>query len=128
MSPENLFLPRLHRLRLPAFGRELAALRRRGHVPVTKTGWIIVAYGWAMHRLIGAQHPRVVVDGAPGQYDFSALAGLDVLIAHEPQDRDAVHALGDAIWLCKPRSLTAAPIPCEVPDAYRYWHPGGEHV
>lgn len=118
--------------RLPAYARELVDARRRGLVPVTPTGWLIVALGWPMHRRIAVHHPRVVVpvDADPRDLDFRFSAGLDVLLAHAPLDRADAHALGDALWACRPRSLTAAPVPCEPPDRYRYWHaaPGGDHA
>lgn len=110
--------------RLPAYGRELVYARRRGLVPVCPSGWLIVARGWGMHRLVAGHHPRVVVPGDvdPRDLELRFLAGLDVLVVHDPTDRHAAHALGDAIWACRPRTLTAAPIPCEPPAGFHYWH------
>lgn len=114
--------------RLPAYARAIADARRRGLVPATPTGWVFVVIGWPMHRIVAEKHLRVVVelDADPHQLDFSFLAGLHVLIAHQPQDRAVALALGDAIWPWRPLTLTAAPVPCEPPSMYHHWHPPGD--
>jgi hypothetical protein len=66
--------------KLPAYGRELLALRRRGLVPTQYT--VIVIDDWKL----ASAFPRVVVaeDADPRLLDFSMLADLDVTIVWRP--------------------------------------------
>lgn len=68
--------------RLPAFGRELLALRRRGLVPERNlcVGHVVIVLDrWQWGRSYSS---RLVVapDLEPRELDFSAVAGLDVTI------------------------------------------------
>jgi hypothetical protein len=67
--------------KLPAYGRELLALRRHGQVPAHYM--IVVALDdWKLGKLF----PRVVIalDADPKLTEFSMLAGLDATIAWRP--------------------------------------------
>lgn len=73
------------RPRLPAFGAELLALRRRGQVPAPHLWWghaivCLDSWDWAKDRT------RVVVpsDADPATLDFSMLGGLAVTVAYRP--------------------------------------------
>lgn len=80
------------RLRLPAFGRELLELRRKGLVPNPRECIVCIDnWKWATNKT------RVVVapDADPALLDFSMLADLDVTVPHSlkvtpPARRDAL--------------------------------------
>lgn len=80
------------RARLPAFGRELLELRRKGLVPNPPQCYVCLdLWEWA----IG--HTRVVVapDADPAALDYSMVAGIDVTVLHSlkvtpPARRDAL--------------------------------------
>lgn len=63
--------------RLPAFGRELVELRRRGLVPGRPVVVSLDSWRW------GKAYPRLVVpaDLEPEVADFSAIAGIDCFLA-----------------------------------------------
>jgi hypothetical protein len=69
--------PRRERLALPAFGRELLDLRRRGLVPGRPV--VISLDSWHF----GRAYPRLVIPGEldPAQIDLSMVAGIDTFVA-----------------------------------------------
>lgn len=64
-------------MKLPAYGRDLIALRQRGVNPA----WLCVSLGFALGRAM----PRVVVpdDTEVWELDLRCVAGLSCLIAHD---------------------------------------------
>ena len=74
--------PRLRTRKLPAYGRDLLDLRRRGLVPNPKL--VIINVGWNATKAHGAHVMGygVVVpdDEEPEALDFCGLAGLPVLV------------------------------------------------
>jgi hypothetical protein len=69
-------------LRLPAYGRELLELRRRGLVPDPPEVRVSIdLWDWAKTRT------RVVIspDSDPANLDFSFLSGLDVIVGWFPR-------------------------------------------
>lgn len=91
------------RPRLPAFGREILDLRRRGLVPA---GRVVVALDtWDY----GKNRARVVVaqDADPAALDFSFLAGLDVELVWLPLStpRPRCDALIGAVLAHRPERL-----------------------
>jgi hypothetical protein len=73
---------RLRRSRLPAFGRALVELRRRGLVP--NPPQIYVAIDWWKWRR-GRLQVVVTPDSDPAELDFAFLAGLDVIVGWRPE-------------------------------------------
>jgi hypothetical protein len=95
--------PRRERLALPAFGRELLELRRRGFVPgrtvvVSLDSW---RYGKLYQRLV------VPDDLDPQVVDFRMIAGLDVFVAWSSARTrvDRRDSLIRALVRCLPRFL-----------------------
>lgn len=89
--------------RLPAFGREILELRRKGLVP---QGGVIVAidtWNYGTHRA------RVVIapDVDPGALDYSFLAALDVELVWLPKVTSAARrdVTIRAILRCNPKRL-----------------------
>jgi hypothetical protein len=89
------------RPRLPAFGRELLDLRRKGLVPNPPEVFVSVdSWDWAKNRT------RVVVasDAEPADLDFSFVAGIDVWLGWWP-DKTPIerrNATVRAILACLP--------------------------
>src|SRR5262245_48895526 len=105
------------RTRLPAFGRELANLRRRGLVP--QAGSIRIAIDdWEL-RGSRADYGHVVVaaDHDPAELDFSFLFGLDawVIFRSNLTDTRRARAVIERISMFNPRRILwidrDAPIP-----------------
>jgi hypothetical protein len=98
------------RLKLPAYGRELLDLRRRGLVPAR--GWcfahvLIVVDVWAL----GTGRTRLVIDPAddPAALDFRTLAGLDCVVCYDSRrsERSRVNAALRAVLAGSPNEVIA---------------------
>jgi hypothetical protein len=96
--------------KLPAYGRELLELRKRGLSP--KRGFffahvIVVLDRWDLAR--GYQRLVIAPDDEPAALDFVAVAGLDVIIVWDSQ-RSAIDRLAttvEAVLSGQPRELCA---------------------
>jgi hypothetical protein len=91
------------RKRLPAFGRELRALRDAGRVP--RGGMVVITLSF---RTPHHWYFRLVVgdDTDPHEIDFSDLAGVNCVVVVTPADDPArVSAVIEQIKRCRPRSL-----------------------
>jgi hypothetical protein len=96
--------------KLPAYGRELLDLRRRGLVPDPPL--IIVSVGWNVTRAHGPHllgYGLVVGDeDDPGALDFCGVAGLPVLVVSDDETPIArVQSVVDGLLRFAPRSLRA---------------------
>lgn len=98
------------RLRLPPFGKELMEVRRRGRVPAP--GWcrshvIVVLDDWH----IASSRFRLVIPSsdAPENFDFSAIAGLSVIVVYDSKrtERERLNAAIRALLRYLPDQLTA---------------------
>jgi hypothetical protein len=90
----------MSRLRLPAYGRELADAQRRG-LNVTE---LVIALSWSL----GKPFPRVVVtdDHVIHELDLSIVKGLSCVVAH---DGDHARALAVAMLALR-CGATACPV------------------
>lgn len=99
--------PRAQR-HFPAYGREIADLRRRGLVPV---GTVVVAVDlWHL----GRSYPRVVVPAElePDGVDFTMLAGLELFLAWHSRttQMSRLNAMVDALVAVRPAFLWVCPV------------------
>ena len=87
-------------LRLPPFGKQFAAMRRAGQVPVKN---MVIALDWNL----GAIFPRVVIpDDLPVQQtDLAFIAGLEVLIAYRRVQAHRVNELAQHALQFHPKAL-----------------------
>lgn len=69
---------------IPAYGRDLLEIRRKGYAPA----WVVIALNFKL----GKAMPRVCVpvDVQVAELDLRCVAGLDCLIAHENEKRRAL--------------------------------------
>lgn len=95
------------RLRLPPYGKALAAMRRAGQVPAQD---IVIALDWNL----GAAFPRVVVpDDLPVEkIDLSFIAGLWVIIAYRKAQAYMVGTLAQHALRFQPKALQTINIDC----------------
>lgn len=105
---------------LPAFGRELLELRRRGLVPQRHlaVGHVLVLLDhWQWGRCYESQLARLVIakDAEPARLDFSGAAGLDVSLVwsmrYSSPERFA--AARDALLAFLPGALQVFEMDCE---------------
>jgi hypothetical protein len=109
------------RLKLPAFGRELLAVREAGQVPVrgfANAHLIVALDSWDL----GRNRWRLVIDARddPLELDFLGVAGLDVLLAVNSGISDFARrdAAARAILRSRPASLIELDV--RAPHAVRY--------
>lgn len=105
------------RLRLPPYGKELAAMRQSGQAPAQD---VVVALDWTL----GKVFPRVVVpeDLPAEKIDLSFIAGLWVIIAYRAAQASRVDALAQhALRFC-PKALQTINVDC---NAVAYLKLGG---
>jgi hypothetical protein len=109
------------RLKLPAFGRELLAVREAGQVPVrgfANAHLIVALDSWDL----GRNRWRLVIDARddPLELDFLGVAGLDVLLAVNSGISDLARrdAAARAILRSRPASLIELDV--RAPHAVRY--------
>lgn len=72
---------------LPAYGRELLDLRRRGLVPECHVFFgdvLVVLDDWKAGTAIRLYRMVIAKDHDPALLEFSMVAGLDVIIAYKP--------------------------------------------
>lgn len=94
-------------LRLPPYGKALAAMRRAGQVPAQD---VVIALDWAL----GKAFPRVVVpDDLPIEnIDLTFIAGLWVIIAHRTSQAFRVDELVQHALRFQPKALQTVNIDC----------------
>ncbi|TSA52601.1 MAG: hypothetical protein D4R40_02095 [Nitrosomonadaceae bacterium] len=86
-----------HYKRLPAYGKQLSAMRRVGRSPAKM---IYVTFDWGLARA----HPRIVIadDAIPAELNFNYLAGLPVQIVYRSKDAHKIHAVVEEILQVNP--------------------------
>lgn len=100
--------------RLPAYGRELLALRRRGLVPERTVVVALDSWSW------GKAYTRLIVpsDLEPEGADFSTIAGIDCFVAWSSKISKIARrdALIRALVRCAPSFLWVVDMacPCEA--------------
>ncbi len=82
---------------LPAYGKQLTAMRRAGRTPAKM---IYVAFDWGLARA----YPRIVIadDTIPVKLNFSYLVGLPVQIVYWNKDSHRVDAVVEEILKVNP--------------------------
>jgi hypothetical protein len=95
-----------NRTRLPAYGRQLLALRERARVPA---GMVLVSVGLWLQEQVPSGHLLVVGDDTPPErLDLSIIAGLGVVIVFDDRRLERACELVNPILAVAPTWLAVA--------------------